>query len=35
MKNRKKRYKLKNWVVITLFYSEIIIATLLIINSNR
>lgn len=33
--NRKKRYKLKNWVVVALFYSEIIIATLLIINSNR
>lgn len=31
----KKKYKLKNWVVVTLFYTEIIILTLVYINSIK
>lgn len=32
---KKKKYKLKNWVVVTLFYAEIIILTLVYINSIK
>lgn len=31
----KKKYKLKNWVVVALFYAEIIILTLVYINSIK
>lgn len=32
---KKKKYKLKNWVVVTLFYTEIIILTLVYMNSIK
>lgn len=32
---KKKKYRLKNWVVATIFYAEIIILTLIYINSIK
>lgn len=31
----KKKYKLKKWVVVTLFYAELVILTLVYINSIK
>ncbi len=32
---KKKKYRLKNWVVVTLFYTELVILTLVYINSIK
>lgn len=32
---KKKKYRLKNWVAVTIFYTEIIVITLILINNAK